>query len=487
MFSIQRTTGSDSQQIKPPIQEDPSKLSVVVHTKIPQPIDTSLLRPLCQSHSVSPLLEELFDSFSEESLDTFTFLKNQPLFKWAKTSELELIANQMDRIGLFDLERYTQILLKADLSHPFFQKKEWLFIAFKAYQQGLLNDSQIAVASHLDLFMHTYPDQSGIGSLDDPAVYKRVLNSVGLREAPPMLFKGLSPLERLIFFAPIPADKQEEDHVYGLLMAATDVRAFMVEDPATFLIPSPKAAEQIFKQLSPDHAVTLTLRFGYSMEMEDFLDTPHKRVAGIHCRYISQPTQIHDVNYSTPFDMYFHDISFHCYTTSFDPYRSEEDSLARFLWNKEKHLKKSEKRYTKLVAELADRPFPYHFNHARLSQRFSTPLTSEETFWCSVLISAYDLLNLSEDADSLVPFLDHFTQWHQNASLNSPPLNPKHLQSLIEKDLEPKGPLALFAKSVLKKLQTPKSTSPLKGPIQWMDIALALTAVVFFALLLNGY
>lgn len=383
---------------------------------------------------------------SPDIASTFAFLKSRELFRRGKKRELESLAVKMDAVDMSetDLVIFARHLKKGDIHHPLLQETDWIIKAFKAYQAGYLTDSELTAASHLDLFMHLYPDRlEDIGSLDDPVVKETFLETIDIR-ATDVHLEGLSPLEKIILPVEIAKEKNDFASFTSRLIHLGKWKYFTYDsDPPVIYIPSPAAIQRVLNALSPAYAVEVFPTFGYSMKMNDFLGIPDRRTLGAHCRYITQPDWLHDTSSSTPFDMYFHDYAVHSLLTSFDVHRKEADSLAQFLWAKDKMHFKS------LVEFFADRPFTYYYHpDSRLS--FIDIENIHEFFWLSILfaISAED----RKPDNNAAIFIDVFCEWYHTQTLTDG-LHLEHLQTLLKKSADINPAFSNACRILLESLQ----------------------------------
>lgn len=401
-----------------------------------------MLTPLSIHSSSSSPISFISSAASEEVTETATqdpptlsHLQSQELFRRANDKQLRLIADKIDQLPPYSealLERFAMQILSGDCSKPIFKNPEWLIIAMKAHQRGLLTDAQLAAASHLDVFMHAYPDRlSSIETLDHPDTLTKILKTVDVNRDEVSL-DALSPLEKLVLPVPVPhVDRAYEYFLPGLLQ---DWSAFTNND--TLYIVSPSAAQSIINTLNPGlHPLELFPTFGYSMKMKDFLGIPHKRALGIHCRYIPQPKTLHDGKALTPYCMYYHDFAAHAVMTSFDPFREEEDDLAQYLYELAKELpKEDKKRLMPIAAEFADRPFPYS-SPDDLKEFLDTDTISDEAvFWMGCIGAAIQEFGMKisgeDDDEGFVLFFEALSEWAYHQCEHSSVAHPKHLQML---------------------------------------------------------
>lgn len=296
----------------------------------------------------------------------------------------------------------TKELLEADLSSPFFQRDNWLLDALILYDAGAINDMAFSAACHLDLFLYHYP-KNRVYSLDDPIVRSSILSCLD-RKAHLTLFNDLSSLEKLVFVAPIPADKKTEKYEYSVYKEM-QWKPFLCKEG--YIVLSISAMQRIIDTMNPSSRLLLFPTFGYSTQMKHFLGIPHKRTCAISSRFLPSISRVHHHKSASPFSFSFHDMGFHAYMVSFNPYRDLEESLATLLYSKDPSL------HRKSIVYLLDRPFPYdQIGNPRFS--FFSQLEPHHLFWIVMAILLYR-------SKAEKPLLAVMKEWyHTHISMHMP-------------------------------------------------------------------
>ncbi|MDN3504496.1 MAG: hypothetical protein P0S95_02835 [Rhabdochlamydiaceae bacterium] len=311
------------------------------------------------------------------------------------------------------LEAKCDEILTGDYRKEIFSEPNWLVYMFKGYKKGLVTGSQLAAASHLDLFMRSYPDRLDlIQKIDKEVILANVKGDVA-----GICFDSLSDLEQLVFYAPIDKENHGRKSDYDFYKLSKET-PFIERRAGQYMVLSPAVVQLILNKISPKHAVTIFPTFGYSKKMDHFLRAPNLRVMAVDCYYFPQPKILHDRMSSSPFSYSFHDLAFHAYMTSFDPYREFEDSLATHLWETDK------KAFLKPTIDLSDRSFQYlPLSESRGNDLFSLTTTNEERFWLFIMITvakSKDPARLSKEikrwykkqSSSKLPSLEAFKKLH---------------------------------------------------------------------------
>lgn len=230
-----------------------------------------------------------------------------------------------------ELQTICDEIRAAKLDGALFKRDNWLAYAFKGHQNGLLSISELAAACHIQLYQQDRQNpllmaKKKLVSLDDKAERQKFLNTFG-RPSTPIEpdFSSLSPIEKVII---------KVSAVLNRLYQALDASHASCLDGRNYLIASPAAIQIILRDLSPEYYVTLFPTFGYSRKIDYFLGQPNLRIIGIECSYLKGPAKVHEMRRETPYDLYIHDVGYHAFATSFDPFREAYDALARFFAQK---------------------------------------------------------------------------------------------------------------------------------------------------------
>lgn len=320
-----------------------------------------------------------------------------------------------------------------DISHyivegEIFNKDDWFIYALKGHRKGFLTSSQLATASHLDLYLseinthftwdspERYPT---LTTLDNPNDLKDVLESVISSEPNSFEvdFSSLSPLEKLVIRVPVPQPKEDAKDVEKLYDALSNaLTRFICKETREYLVLSPQAAQLIINELFPGTKITLCPTFSYSTKMEHFLGNPHMRVIGIESRLFPQPREIHHFERKSPYDMYMHDVGFHGVTTSADPMRHVEDKLAEFFWSKFK-LNRADTLCQKAAIYFADRAFVYPSFYQRCGvspiyedelKLFKATQDDHDYFFYYLLSHIKTLITRPTELEGYIPLLIEF-------------------------------------------------------------------------------
>ncbi|MDN3505119.1 MAG: hypothetical protein P0S95_06055 [Rhabdochlamydiaceae bacterium] len=293
----------------------------------------------------------------------------------------ELIASKMSITDAM-LAKKCVAIRSGDLSNEVFKEDDWLIFAFMGYNKNLISASELSVASHIDQWMAEHPSRlDAIGSLDDETIRKSYFSSVR-EDVSHLSFSHLSGIEKLVIFDKIDSAKMGREYD-AFVFCSYKYTPFHIKinDQSSqsdiYVIASPAVIQLTLKAIDPKDYVTLFPTFGFSNKMKDFIGIPHLRTLGLSCRYFLQPNIIHGRKASSLYSIYFHDVSFHAYTTSFDPYREVEDNIADVLWNCS-----NGKENIETVVHFADRPLIYFIARAIPVVKIKFP---EVVFWQRVL------------------------------------------------------------------------------------------------------
>ncbi|MCI5052351.1 MAG: hypothetical protein MRY21_04350 [Simkaniaceae bacterium] len=257
------------------------------------------------------------------SVDT---LKKTELFGRIKRPELEAFLEQLAAVEISPehLEEVASAFINARLEHPVFQRDEWPLIAFMAYFQGLITKNQLCQLQLLDTYLE-------LDSITSTAVGATVLTPEKLAKynLPEMEIMDLPPLERMLFKVATAPRRKEGDHYLSSFFYSTDFyELFKIKGRLNVI--SPSLADRKHRSQFPETAIPVNPVFSYSKRMDRWMkiDT---RDAHIPCRYLSNPPGAHDVPSASAFDCYCHDVAYHIYLESSNPYREFYRDLADTL------------------------------------------------------------------------------------------------------------------------------------------------------------
>lgn len=324
-----------------------------------------------------------------------TTIKLCPLFSRITRAESEYLALRLKEMPLVPLKKYCDNIKAANFSHPLFEKKDWFLFAIQGFFQGYMSDTDIAQASHLDLYLQqnegtSFLDGStddthiNLTSLDDLDTLNDILSSAELTTID--IF-DLSPLEKVVFKVTLSKkDSTDKTCIFHRYSQLHYHRFCSQKWAKTFYITSLPCLNRLLENKPAEHRLTLFPTFGYSLKLERFIDVAHERAIFFACRYISYPEDIHGYRPASFLCFTFHDF-YHAWITHFDPYRQLENDIAKRVLP-----------YFRDVAiHLFDREFRYYelSNHHFNMHKF--PITKEEAFWTSQIHFLKILLPIRED------------------------------------------------------------------------------------------
>ncbi len=331
--------------------------------------------------------------------------------------ERDLLVDELKKLNERSLSSSEiEAFQKGDWNHAIFRKENWPLLVIHAYIQGKLDEWQV---SKLLLFdssknLHKFKTHRLLDAKGkvNPKVGGLLVEGLKYLEfTNPKQLEGLPP-ENLEFFSFRIPCLEGKDYENELERQIVDSYNFMhnqfnsengsrqlctIFDPKTkeleVLILPPLLFHSILKLKHGDNAMSPKLVLGY--REDENMEDPKKRVMGVPCRFVSDPSTIHDMVSTQYMGLYSHDC-YHLAVESANPHREIWIELAR----------KIPIRLPKIKAFIEDRDFQY-YPLDNFKTNLPSNLSDAQKFW-------YTVSNINdEEAKKIIiqTVLDNQLEW----------------------------------------------------------------------------
>ncbi len=259
-------------------------------------------------------------------------LKSDDFFARVSDCAGEKLLEEVNKLQLSDadLEEISQAFLNAE-----FEKlpEDFIPTAFLAYFEEKINRNQLATLCLYEA-METLPDSVNYSIDFHPdcmSTYKTVFDC----EEIDLDMSNFSPLDKTFFI--LNADLSRNELIPEVLtrmqQETFDIGTLKENhDFIPFYVPSPQLITETMKAKFGDNAISPNPVFGFSDDPKYWTDI-NRRDAAIPCRYFPQPKTIHNFRVDSEYDIYFHDVRYHLYLDSANPYKESWFELAELFWN----------------------------------------------------------------------------------------------------------------------------------------------------------